>query len=77
MALTSWVSLVAATGLPVRTMQPLEIFAVAKQIIDDAWLTKRCEPFVTKGVLPSGTREKILQGCSPTELQELRARILR
>ena len=75
MAMTSWVSLCEAAGLPVRTMEPMEIFHVAKRITEDEWLTTRCKPFITKGVLHKDVRERILQGCTQLELQALRERV--
>jgi hypothetical protein len=68
--------LVEAAGFPAKAMNPMELYSLAGKIISDDWLRQRCLPFIAKGVLPTGTRTKILRGCSPTELRELRERIL-
>jgi len=73
--LKPYVELLTWVGLTPRTMEPVEIYLTAGRIIHDRELTKRCEAYVVNGVLPSGTRQRVIESMGPDDLQRLRERI--
>ena len=75
--LKPYVELLTLVGLNSRTMEPTEIYLSAGRVIHDRELTSRCEAYIVNGVLPSGTREKVIQSMGPDDLQQLKERIQR
>jgi hypothetical protein len=71
----NWFELCEAAGYTILKMDRAQLYELAGRIIRDKWLSERAEKFVQGGVLPAGTRVRILRGCSPLELQALRGRL--
>ena len=77
MAMKQWIEICTVAGCNPRQMELMEIYLVAGRILNDAVVRQRCEPFIVNNILPKGSVRRVVEAMSPTELQELRARVSR
>jgi hypothetical protein len=66
-----------ALGIPVRVMEPMDVYLTGGRIIQDADLSRRAESLIVGSVMPAGARLKIIEAMTPAERRDLRERVER
>lgn len=76
MAMSHWIEICAAPGLPAGKMPPIDVYTIAKKILDDEPLRQLVVPSkLVNGVLPISARAIALRAMPDEQRAALRARI--
>jgi hypothetical protein len=77
MSLTSDFELVATLfgAHTAAATHPVELYLLSGTILQDQDTTKRAEQYIVDGVMPKGSRLRVIQGMSEADLQALRQRV--
>lgn len=70
-----WADMCIAAGINIRNMELIDVYLTAGKILRDEELSRECVKYLKGAVMPSGTREFVLNSWPEASRRALRERV--